>query len=95
MNDYPENACAKIEKPRAYSDGRFSNILQKSIELKGLARELNEMAHHKFGELLGNYPCQDSAKTANEPSCWADRVIMEQDTAIETIKDTLERIGSV
>lgn len=92
---YPQDQCEKVREPRAYTDGRFATIQDKARELRGLARELNEMSHHKFGELLGNHPTSDCAKTAVKPGCWADHVIMEQDEAIETIKNTLDRIGSV
>lgn len=86
---------AKIEKPSAYNDERFRRILANSRELKGLARELSEMSHHKFGELLGNVPTTCSDKTAEEPGCWADRVLYEQDIAGATLRDAIERISMV
>lgn len=90
-----QGCSGKTEKPRAYSDVRFQVIHDKAREIKGLIREVNEISHHKFGELLGACPSPDCNKTAVEHECWADRVIYEQDITITILRDTLERIHSV
>lgn len=87
---------AQVAKPTAYNDERFSIILSHARDIKGLARELHDMANHKFDELLGSpppNPIGDDCKQA-DPS-WVDRVIDEQDMTMGVLRDTLERLSMV
>ena len=88
------NTC---EKPTAYNDERFRIIKNNARELKGLLHELNEMANHKFNELLGSpppSPCETGMKDPVEQS-WVDEVIKEQDVSLSILRDTLERVAMV
>ena len=97
MNTNSDSAPKKMAPAAtsAYNDSRFFTISDKAREIKGLARELNEMSHHKFGELLGDNRAPQGDLKSSEPTCWADRVILEQDLAIDVIRDTLERISII
>lgn len=95
--DSVRNICTEPEVQSAYNDGRFHTIDEKSREIRGLARELNEMSHHKFGELLGDNRLKDDTQEVplTDGTCWADVVIHQQNIAIGIIKDTIERISIV
>ncbi|MDH5299495.1 MAG: hypothetical protein OEV91_10795 [Desulfobulbaceae bacterium] len=82
-------------KSATHSDSRFQTILEGARQTKQLLVKLNEVTHHKLGDLLGNYPRTDSGKIAESPECWADQVIYEQNIALAVLRDTLDRMESM
>lgn len=83
-------------KPKACNDERFDKILNQAREIKGLLRELNEMAYYKLDDLLGACPVgADNSEVKAPEICWAERVLHEQRIAMEVCRDTLERLSAV
>lgn len=84
-------------KPKKiYNDERFDKIFNQAREIKGLLRELNEMAYCKFDDLLGACPSNMDKKSMKASEmCWAERVLNEQRIAMEVCRDTLERLSAV
>lgn len=92
------NCEVVADAPTAYNDERFKMIQNKARKLKGLAREINEMANHKFNDLLGAPPPEvnlGSPPDQCKPCSWVDKVLQEQDAATMILEDVIARISMV
>ena len=73
-------------------------IENQARKLTNLAREINETANYKLNELLGA-PLQEVNPECPPDQCkpcsWVDRVLQEQNTALNTLKDVITRISVV
>lgn len=91
-----EELSCSVKASNTCNDERFEKIYSQARELKSLLQELNEMVYRKSDELLGPSPassCDTAKRTPGD--CWVDKVIDEQNDAIGTGQETLERLSFV